>query len=310
MSYFYQSYQLGSIASFKNYFISSPLLRENTRYFSYFFRLLDDNPCSINSIDIKPIVKYDNADIDRVKILKENKKKSGIYLWTNLINGNSYVGSSVNIYNRLLQYYSTKHLLSHANMVICRALLKQGYSNFSLSILEYCEPDKCLEREGYYLKLLNTEYNCSTNPTASFSGLKHSDESRKKMSEAQAGEKHRLFGKKHSEETLVKFRARRHSEETKIRMKEARLGRKHSEETKIKMREAKIKMRDAGEGRPGQKIEVLRLDKDENQTTTYDSIREAAKALNINRTVISKYFYRCQTKPYKGRYIFINLYQK
>lgn len=56
------------------------LLRENTRHFSYFFRLLDDNPCNINSIDIKPIVKYDNADIDKVKILKENKKKSGIYL--------------------------------------------------------------------------------------------------------------------------------------------------------------------------------------------------------------------------------------
>jgi len=119
---------------------------------------------------------------------------------------------------------------------------------------------------------------------------------RKKMSDAQAGKKHSFFGKKHSEETLVKFRARRHSEETRIRMREARLGRRHSEETKIKMR-------GAGKGRPGEKIEVF--DKDKNQITTYDSMREAAIALNINRTVISKYFSRNQTKPYKGRYIFI-----
>jgi group I intron endonuclease len=94
-------------------------------------------------------------------------------------------------------------------MVICRALLKHGYSNFSLTIIEYCEPSKCLEREGYYIKEFNSEYNCSKDPTASFSGLKHSDESRKKMSEAkiglQAGKNHPLFGKNHSEETLIKF---------------------------------------------------------------------------------------------------------
>ncbi len=80
MSYSYQSSQLGSSA--KNYFISSSLaiLRKNTRHFSYFFRrLLDDNR-NINFIDNKPVVKYDNADIDKVKILKENKGKSGVYL--------------------------------------------------------------------------------------------------------------------------------------------------------------------------------------------------------------------------------------
>ena len=40
-------------------------------------------------------------------------------------------------------------------MYICNALFKHDYSNFSLEILEYCESEKCLEREGYYLKLEN-----------------------------------------------------------------------------------------------------------------------------------------------------------
>jgi hypothetical protein len=34
---------------------------------------------------------------------------------------------------------------------IYSALLKNGYENFSLTILEYCEPEQCIEREDYYI---------------------------------------------------------------------------------------------------------------------------------------------------------------
>ena len=57
-----------------------------------------------------------------------------------------------------------------------------------------------------------------------------------------------------------------------------------------------------GAGRAPQQIEVTDITK--NQTTTYDSIREAARALNINHTRIVMYFANNQTKPYKGQYIF------
>jgi len=70
MSDLYQYSQLGSTV--KNYYFGY-------RYFTSFFRLLDDNR-NINFTDNKPIVKYDNADIDKVKILMDNKNKSGIYL--------------------------------------------------------------------------------------------------------------------------------------------------------------------------------------------------------------------------------------
>ena len=58
-------------------------------------------------------------------------------------------------------------------------------------------------------------------------------------------------------------------------------------------------------GRPSQQIEVFDITK--NQTTTYDSISEAARALNINHTRIVKYFANNQTKSYKGRYTFNKL---
>lgn len=43
--------------------------------------------------------------------------------------------------------------------MLCNAILKYGIANFSLYILEYCEPDIIIEREQFYLDLLKPEYN-------------------------------------------------------------------------------------------------------------------------------------------------------
>ena len=95
---------------------------------------------------IIPIKSSSNAEADKAKILSDNQNKSGIYKWTNSINGKCYIGSSDNLKRRLRQYFNTNYLLKQNNMSICCALLKHGYTNFSLTILEYCEPSKCLER--------------------------------------------------------------------------------------------------------------------------------------------------------------------
>ena len=157
---------------------------------------------SFGSFSSLPIIIYSNAEEDKLKIIRDNQNKSGVYLWSNLINGKRYVGSSQNLHIRFQQYYNTNYLLRNTSMAICRALLKQGYINFSLTIIEYCEPGKCLEVEGYYIKLLKPEYNLSQSPLAPFSGLKHTDETKAKMSSVhkglQAREKHPMFGKKNS----------------------------------------------------------------------------------------------------------------
>jgi group I intron endonuclease len=43
--------------------------------------------------------------------------------------------------------------------MIYRSLVKNGYSNFSLEILEYCEESEAINREQYYLDLCEPEYN-------------------------------------------------------------------------------------------------------------------------------------------------------
>jgi len=114
--------------------------------------------------------------------LSENQNKSGIYLWTNLIDGKQYVGS------RFLQYFNINHLIQNNFMYIYRPLLKHGYSNFSLSIIEYCSIKEIYKREDYYLNLLDPEYNILQKAGSSL-GYKHSEEARKKMSIARTGEK-------------------------------------------------------------------------------------------------------------------------
>jgi len=55
-------------------------------------------------------------------------------------------------------------------MNICKALVKHGYSNFELTILEYCSPDKCLIREKHYWNIFKPEYNIAQDPSAPMSG--------------------------------------------------------------------------------------------------------------------------------------------
>jgi hypothetical protein len=58
----------------------------------------------------QPVSVYLNADQDKILILKENKGKCGVYLWTNLINGKSYVGSSISLYRRFKSYFNIFYL--------------------------------------------------------------------------------------------------------------------------------------------------------------------------------------------------------
>jgi len=57
-----------------------------------------------------PAKYYPNSDICKEKILSDNKNKSGIYMWTNIINDKRYIGSAMDLSNRLKVYYSFKSM--------------------------------------------------------------------------------------------------------------------------------------------------------------------------------------------------------
>src|SRR5437588_7540697 len=123
---------------------------------------------------------------------------------------------------------------------------------------------------------------------------------------------------------------RTHSEESKIIMSDAKKGTTHSNETKTKISDAMIgsshsdntrkiisdtakkishpgrfkpgQQRPEGSGIPSQQIEVT--DVTNNTTICYDSISEAARALNCNESSIRYILKSNSNKPYKGQYTF------
>ena len=244
---------------------------------------------------------YPNSDTCKEKIFSENINKSGIYMWKNSINDKRYIGSSNNLKRRFREYFNNNYLLNNNYMAICNSLIKHGYSNFSLYILEYCSVADLLIREKHYLGLLKPEYNISQDPTAPFSGRTHSDATKIIMSDAKKGiprENNPMFGKNHSDKTKTIMSDAKKGENNPM------FSKNHSEETKTIMSEAKKgRPRTEGAGRPSQQIEVT--DITNNTTTSYDSISEAARALNLSSyKIISTYFKQNQKKPYKGQYTF------
>jgi NADH-ubiquinone oxidoreductase chain 3 len=137
--------------------------------------------------NVSPERIYRNADTDKVKILIENKHKAGVYRWTNTQNGKSYIGSALDLKFRFIQYYNINHLIDNNCMLICRALVKYGYSKFRLEILEYCDEKIRIERENYYLNLCQPKYNIvkQANSMPSRKGYRHKEETKSKIKNSQ-----------------------------------------------------------------------------------------------------------------------------
>ena len=103
-----------------------------------------------------------NFLLNKPNILKDNKDKSGIYILYNIINNKIYVGRSIDLRRRFMEYYNINHLnreVAKGNSRICDALLIYGYINFNLEILEYCDEKYLAERERYNIYLFQPEYN-------------------------------------------------------------------------------------------------------------------------------------------------------
>ena len=107
---------------------------------------------------IKPRVSYPNAEKYKSIIYKENRGKSGFYCWTNLITGKFYIGSSENLFLRFKKYYSAYNIkteLKRSKSIIFSSLLKNGYANFKLEILEYITfPDNFSKEENNIILVL------------------------------------------------------------------------------------------------------------------------------------------------------------
>jgi len=246
---------------------------------------MNTTPLTLPSFSTYAKKTYLNPLEQRNEILQDTKEKSGVYCWVNLLNGKYYIGSGVNLYTRLSDYFQDWYYLDRGNLPIVRAILKYGMGNFALLILDFTEKEDTLTREQYWIDELKPEYNILTQAENS-KGYKHSPESIEKM-------KQKALGRKHSEEVRKAMSENRKGENSSF------FGKTHSEETKAKFRE--IALSRTKLHRSGKSVEVLDLQT--NQTVIYNSMRDAVKALNTHLSTLFRREKNGITKPFRGRYV-------
>lgn len=166
---------------------------------------------------------------------------SGVYVITNIVNGKRYIGSSANISHREKTHFNFLHKGNHHNAHLQSSYNMYGKENFNFQILEYCNTSVLIEREQFYIDTLCPEYNKRLTADSNL-GLKRSEESRKKMSDAKIGFIPWNKGGHHTEEANKKnsesHKGKIKSEETRRKLSEAGKKRYQSEDERRKTSEA------------------------------------------------------------------------
>lgn len=187
--------------------------------------------------------------------------KPGVYQITNTVNGNRYIGSSVNVWGRWKCHTANLRKNTHHNKHMQSAWNKYGECSFVLKPLLICERKDLARYEQLCLNEMKPEYNATIDVTSPTRGLPCSPERREKVAKANAGKQFRL-GQKNTEEqnrkiseshTGVKFskehcikiglskrgntfrRGSKATDETREKLRLSHLGNIQTEATRAKM---------------------------------------------------------------------------
>src|SRR6187402_268706 len=119
---------------------------------------------------------------------RRGKFAPGIYIITCIPNKKVYIGSSsYSVYKRIRDHQIFLESNSHPNQYLQRAFNKYGKENFIFERLEACDQNKVIEREQYYMDLLESHnrdkgFNLKSIAGSSF-GYKYTEAQKKNISE-------------------------------------------------------------------------------------------------------------------------------
>ena len=107
------------------------------------------HPDVINKLIWAEYVKpYIDATFKRVGI----KNEPGIYKLTSLIDGKCYIGKSTNIKKRIADHMkSVVGISTIADQTVHHIIAREGYWNWTIEPIIYCEKEKLSELEKYYI---------------------------------------------------------------------------------------------------------------------------------------------------------------
>lgn len=191
---------------------------------------------------------------------------SGVYCAILRFDGRCYVGSTVNLSIRLSAHMG--HAARGSVTAFHRALREFGPDAFDFEILERCPREQLLEREEFYIALLNAAsihgFNTMSRALATYGrvvlpatrerqriallGRKRSPEVCRRIGEANRGRKlspeqvekmrKASTGRRHSAEAVAKMRGRKHRPESIEKMRRKQVGKKMPASMREKMRVA------------------------------------------------------------------------
>lgn len=153
-----------------------------------------------------PTRQYDNPNYHRNLIGFENKKRSIIYQWINLITGKIYVGSAWNGSTRILSYWTPSTL--RRNFPIYHNINYYGIHNFALAILEdlgtsgSVTKEFILSREQHYLDMLFNNYPQLVINLAKIAGSTKGYKHKPEFGLNRSGQLNPMFGRIKSKEFL------------------------------------------------------------------------------------------------------------
>lgn len=152
---------------------------------------------------------------------------SGIYRILNKINGNCYIGSSLNVEKRYKHHLSTLRHNSSRCSILQKAFNKYGEDNFEFQVILCCKPEYRLYYEQQLIRELNSQYNVFTNMSDSpLRQFTFTEQSKLKMSIAHKG---RVFSKESKDKIRKAKQNTTLSQETIKKMSEAKKGKPWSE---------------------------------------------------------------------------------
>ena len=107
---------------------------------------------------------FRQATNDLINRLITVKPSSGIYRITNLLDGRSYIGQSVDIAERWKQHIKCGLGIDAPNNILYKAMQKDGVENFTFEVLQLCGKDELNNQEVFWIDYYKTQkygYNMS-----------------------------------------------------------------------------------------------------------------------------------------------------
>lgn len=165
----------------------------------------------------------------------------GIYQIKNTITGDYYIGSSSNLQKRIWTHRWCLSKNTHCNRHLQNSWNKHGADSFEFSLILLCDPENKLYYEQVLLDGLHPAYNLAINAAAPGQGLRPSETTRRKLSEASRGNTYCLghtLTEEHKRKISESNNGHAVTKETRRKIIAANQGRVHTEEARGHMSEA------------------------------------------------------------------------